>query len=201
MTNRERYQRAFGTLRASGTILTEAETMGKRKKRRFVLPRAAVAALLVCGLALGSLSAAYAADIGGFRQTVKIWLGGSLKDAELEVDEQGAYTVSAEGEVVIEGTAAAMDENGETAPVDPEALAQGLVESGEIYEEAGRVWLGFCGSRTDVTDRFDADGICRITAENSEGITEYFVIVKTEEGYYFTQTRDGWPELPAWVKE
>ena len=103
MTNKERYQRTFSALHASEDFLTEVNQMkhtAKNGKKRIVALVAAVAIIAVLA------TAAYAADVGGIRRTVQIWLHGDQTDAVLEVNQNADATT--------EYSLTYTDENGKT---------------------------------------------------------------------------------------
>ena len=89
MTNKERYQRTFSALHASGDCLMEAKEMKHAKK--ICVPRlmAACAAVIIMGL----LPAAYAADVGGIQRSIQIWINGDQTDAVLDIHGT-SYTVT-----------------------------------------------------------------------------------------------------------
>ena len=92
MTNKEKYQRAFGVLHASDDFLKEELFM--KQTKRFPLRRAlclCAAVILVFGLA----TVCYAADVGGIRRMVQIWVHGDQTDAVLDI-QNGSYTLTYE---------------------------------------------------------------------------------------------------------
>ena len=85
MNNRERYKRAFQTLHAPNNQWLEAVNMNMdRKHEKFSLSRRAVVAVMIAVLLVGSLTAAYAADLGGFRRMLTLWVHGKPTDAQVE---------------------------------------------------------------------------------------------------------------------
>ena len=166
MTNKERYQRAFSTLHASDDILTEVTEMkqtGKNGRKRIVALVAAVAIIAVLA------TAAYAADIGGIRRTVQIWLHGDQTDAVLEVNRNEDLTT----EYALTYT----DENGEThqahgggiavedgveRPLTDEEIMEHLNDPEVFYNDDGTVTVFYLGQSIDITDKFDEDGLCYV---------------------------------------
>ena len=78
MTDREKFQKTFSKLHASPDLLTEVVEMAEEKqvitkKRRYHIPKAAVAAI-ACVVVLGSGTAAYAMNVGGIQRTIQIWI-------------------------------------------------------------------------------------------------------------------------------
>ena len=101
MTDREKFQKTFSKLHASPDLLTEVVEMAEEKqvitkKRRYHIPKAAVAAI-ACVVVLGSGTAAYAMNVGGIQRTIQIWIHGDQTDAQFVV-EDGSYTLDYEDE-------------------------------------------------------------------------------------------------------
>ena len=95
MSNREQYKRAFQALHASRDFSMEAMDMNT-KKMRFNFSRGLAVAMIITVLLVGSLSAAYATDLGGFRRTIQIWMYGEAKDAIVEPYTGGGEDVDVE---------------------------------------------------------------------------------------------------------
>ena len=90
MTDKERYQRTFSLLHASGDRFVEVSNMKNVKimpVRRFVAVCAA--ALMVAAMA----TVAYAADVGGIQRAVQVWIHGDQTDAVLDI-QGGSYTLN-----------------------------------------------------------------------------------------------------------
>lgn len=73
MTNKERYKQAFSVLHASDDMILEVTDMEKRKRAytKKVLAAGAAAAIL-----FGSMTAAYAADVGNIQERLTMWFHG-----------------------------------------------------------------------------------------------------------------------------
>ena len=95
MTNRENYKRAFQALRPSATFTMEGIEM--KRSMKFSTPRAVVVAVMIAILTLGTMTVAFAADLGGIRKTVTLWIQGQPRDAVVIVEPNDIDT-----EVVIE---------------------------------------------------------------------------------------------------
>ena len=181
MTNKERYQRTFSTLHASDDFLMEVTPMkrtGKVRKNRIVALCAAIA--LIAALA----TAAYAADVGGIRRTIQLWLHGDQTDAVLEVDN-GSYTLTYEdenGEIKeMGGGGVAMDGFGKERPLTEDEIMEQLNMPDVEYLDDGSVWVYYHDQKLEITDKFDDDGICYVQLKNS-GETLYLTI-KYNDGY------------------
>ena len=90
MSNKDRYQNAFGKLHLSEDFREKCKTpeeSGKGKIMNFRaihgISRAAAAAVTICTIALGSAGVCYANDIGGIRTTVQMWMNGSRQEVEV----------------------------------------------------------------------------------------------------------------------
>lgn len=82
MTERERYQRAFSAVQPSTTFHLEETNMEQKQIRRPLRPLAVVCAAVV--LVMGLAAVAYAADLGGFRETVSLWMHGEQVNGTVE---------------------------------------------------------------------------------------------------------------------
>ncbi len=181
MTNKERYQRAFSALHASEDFLMEVTPMkrtGKVRKNRIVALCAVIALMAVLA------TAAYAADVGGIRRTVQLWIHGDQTDAILEV-EDGSYTVTyedADGNVKeMGGGGMAIDANGVERPLTEKEILEHLSEPEVDYKDDGTVWVYYLNDRIEITDKFDDDGVCYVQLKN--GGKTLYLTVEYQEGY------------------
>ncbi len=172
MTNKEKYQRTFGTLHASDEFLTEVNHMNAKKhfpSRRLVCLCAAV--ILIFGLA----TVAYAADLGGIRQTIQVWLRGEPIEAEWQAQD-GNYTISfkdADGTVhERSGGGIAVEPDGSERPLTEEELLENVMLADpeveyNVTDGVETVTLYYRDQVIDITDKFDEDGYCFITLERN----------------------------------
>lgn len=183
MTNKEKYQRTFSTLHASPDILTEVKEM-KTNHKVYIGKLAAVCVAAVMVLALAS--AAYAADLGGIRQTVQLWFRGEQIDAVFESDGNGGYTLTYTGEDGVErssgGGGVEIDQFGRERPLTAEELLEELDGSSPDIEfrDDGTVWLYFREQKIDLTDQFDADGFCYYKLNDGE--RDMYLTIKNGHG-------------------
>lgn len=183
MTNKEKYQRTFSALHASEDILMEVKAM-KKTHKIYVGKLAAVCAAAVMVLALAS--AAYAADLGGIRQTVQLWFRGEQIDAVFESDGNGGYTLTYTGEDGVErssgGGGVEIDQFGRERPLTAEELLEELDGSSPDIEfrDDGTVWLYFREQKIDLTDQFDADGFCYYKLNDGE--RDMYLTIKNGHG-------------------
>lgn len=139
------------------------------------------AALGAAAVLFGSTGAAYAADLGGIRTTVTLWLDGKAHEAEMEkvddntwaIREKGAsdseYTVKSSGGVFI-------DEDGVNYGLEAQDVAGSLAEN-VAKDDKGRFWLSFQDKKADVTDCFDDKGQAFVQLGG-----RYFELKKSADG-------------------
>ena len=211
MSNREKYRRAFQALHAPNKDWLEAMNMNMdRKHERFSFSRRAAVAVMIAALLVGSLTAAYAADLGGLRRMVTLWVHGQQTDAQVEVytGEDGGVDVEYEFEGEEEGSPApasyvvtwtdangeqrqmmgggvAMEPDGTERPLTMDEYVEDLsgnpAEMLEVSED-GRVMLYWYDIAEDITDRFE-DGVCRLTLTLGDE-TMYFTVMDAGDGAY-----------------
>ena len=182
MTNKERYQRTFSALHASEDFLMEVTPMkrtGKVRKNRIAALCAAIALIAVLA------TAAYAADVGGIRRTVQLWVHGDQTDAVMVVEEDGCYKVTYEDEngdtMEMGGGGIAIGENGVERPLTEEEILEHLNEPQVEYKDDGTAWVYCQNQKLEITDKFDDDGVCYVQVKNG-GKTMYLTI-QYQEGY------------------
>ena len=184
MTNKERYQRAFSTLHASEKMM-EVRSMENTKKRYV---RRTVAVCAAAALVLALAGAAYAADVGGIRHTVQVWLHGDQTDAVLDIqgseytltytDEQGRAQERGGGGVAVEA------DGTERALTEEEIVEQ--LDTPEVeYGEDGTVTVWWRSKGVDITDKFEND-VCYVQLKDG-GETKYLT-VKYQNGYACSDT-------------
>ena len=193
MTDREKFQKTFSKLHASPDLLTEVVEMAEEKqvitkKRRYHIPKAAVAAI-ACVVVLGSGTAAYAMNVGGIQRTIQIWIHGDQTDAQFVV-EDGSYTLDYEdenGEAVHRGGGGvAIEDDGIERPATEEELMEVINMPEAEYEEDGSVWVYYRNQKMDITDKFE-DGVCYV--ELKDGDTIQYMTVKYQNGYALSSER------------
>ena len=198
MTNRERYQRAFQALQTSATFETEALDM-KRANNNFSLSRRAAVTILAAILLLGSLTAAFAADLGGIRRAVTLWIGGASREAVVEavrdgdVDmgveaddvETGQYRVSWEdddGQVhEMMGGGVALEADGSERPITMDEFLE-EIDSPALEARDGRDVLTWRDQALDITDEL-AQGEYRAVLTHGEESVEVVVTPDGDGGF------------------
>lgn len=170
MTNKEKYQRTFGTLHASDDFLTEVTHMNVKKQfsgRRLICLCAAV--ILIFGLA----TVAYATDLGGIRKTIQLWLRGEQIEADWQAQD-GHYTMTytdTDGTVrERSGGGIAIEPDGSERPLtEEELLENAMLASPEVEynltDGVETVTLYYRDQVIDITDKFDEDGCFYITLD------------------------------------
>lgn len=178
MTNKERYQRTFAVLHASRAYDDLKEEKPMEQKKKTYTPRL-IAVCAAAVLLLGLASAAYAADVGGVRRTVQIWIHGDQTDAILEVQDgtYDLYYTDADGNAREQhGGGKAFDVFGREIPVSEEDILEHLNAPELEYRDDGTVWIHYYGQSLDITDKFDEDGICYVQLQHGSDIL--YVTVK-----------------------
>lgn len=179
MTNKEKYQRAFSVLHASGDCVMEVTSMN-RTTRRYI-PRLAAACMAVV-LVLSTV--AYAADIGGIQRTIQLWFRGEQTDAVLEIRE-GEYTLGFEDAAgnthEIQGGGVAFEPDGQERPLTEEEILEHLNMPEVVYEDDGSVWVYYQGQKLEITDMFDENGVCYVLLK--DGNDDRYMTVKRDGGY------------------
>ena len=183
MTNKERYQRTFSALHASGDYVMEVTPMKTTNVRRFPRLIAACAAVI---LVLGLATAAYAADVGGIRRTVQLWVRGDQTDAVLEVQDgtYDLYYTDAQGNLREQhGGGVAFDIFGNERPVSEAEILEQL-NAPEVEERSdGTTWVYWRGQTLEITDKFGEDGVCYVQLK--DGNETVYLTVKAGNGFAY----------------
>lgn len=186
MADKEIVQRTFDKLHASPDVLTEVLKMTTNekiipiRKKRFI-PKASVA-IAVFVLVIGSVTTAYAMDLGGIQRIVQVWIHGDQTDATFTV-ENGSYTLDykdADGNDVHQGGGGVAYENGTERPLTADELLEEINMPEVEYKEDGTVWVYYLDQKMEITDEFEND-ICYVQLK-AGGKTQY-ITVKYQDGY------------------
>ena len=174
MTNKEKYKQAFSGLRISDE--TNLETTKKAyadKKKKLYRMAAGFAACVVLFTASGT---AYAADIGGIRSIIKVWIQGEQTDATINFGD-GTYTMEyKDGEGIKHqqgGGGCEIEDDGSERPLTKEELMDNLNSPEVVYEKDGSVWVYYFEQKINITDKFK-DNIC------------YLKLVREDKTLYMT---------------
>ncbi len=185
VTDKERYQRAFQTLHASDKIYWEADKMTARKNK---IMKKVVAAGAAFVLVSGSITAAYAADIGGIQQKLTMWLHGEQTEVTARdygensykytyTDEDGKKQEFVAGGVTI-------DDSGNEHPVSAQEILDDFTDHISIGDD-GRTYLNYWDTQQqiDITDLFDQKGECRVAVKDGDRTAYFTVFGYGEDGY------------------
>ena len=135
-----------------------------------------LAACLVFTLAV----TVYAADIGGIRRVVQIWLYGNQTTAVLDV-QNGQYTLTdEEGSFIRGGGGVAFEPDGSERPLTEQEILDHLDQPDLWYKEDGTVWVSYHEQKIDITDCFDSDGYCFL--ELRDGADVLYATIHKENG-------------------
>lgn len=192
MTNRERYKKAFSALHASDqTLLTygDMESMDNinsmnyvnhinRRKNLYMKKVLAASAALV--VTLGSMTAAYAADLGGIQEKLTMWFRG--EETEVTASKHGDYSYKytftdsdGESQEFVAG-GVTLDDMGNEHAISAQELLDEFTDE-VIYADNGKILFFYYDGqkKIDITNLFDEDGICRIAIEDGKK-TFYYTI-------------------------
>lgn len=185
MTNRENYKKAFDSLHASRQLTMEdlemkSENMRKVGKTTRPLAVAAACAVLICG----TLGTAYAADIGGFRQMVNVWLHGKPVSVTIIPEESGGYTFTypEDGENrTVGGGGVAIDADGKETALSAEEVLESMAVSVEEQED-GSVWLYDHALAFEITD-YRKEGKRLFCYRGEDGRMRYCEVEEDNNGF------------------
>lgn len=184
MTDKERYQRTFSLLQASPKKLMEVKTMNRDNTVVKLVPVRRLMSLCAAALLLAAMaSVAYAADIGGIRRTIRLWIHGDPTDAVLEVRD-GGYSLTYQDdkgeEKDIGGGGVAIENDGSERPLTEDEILEYLDSPDVEYLEDGTVWVYFRGQKVEITDKFE-DGVCYVMVKDGEDIR--YLTVRYQAGF------------------
>lgn len=162
---------------APGAGVVTPERHGIEKTHRIRRP-VLIAAVLALVFALGVT--AYATDLVGFRQTVRVWFRAERQQAELwDTGRDGVYAlVFPDGEkLVISGGKGS--EDGTVIPMSAEELLSQMENNFDIQRDTdGRIWLCCRDEKREITDLFDENGTALLALQKGETTFRYQVKIK-----------------------
>lgn len=189
MTNKEKYQQAFSALQPSRDIRLEEKIM-KEYKRKHTKRTIAMAAILCLAVFAGG-GGAYAANIGGIQRTIQLWIHGDQTTAELNVNDDGSYTVTIPdgkgGTTTQGGGGVAYDAFGRERPLTEEEIIEHLDSPNIEYYDDGSIWLFYKNMAKDITNDFDDDDMCYVKIDDDDG--ELYVTAKKYGGWHVSSDR------------
>lgn len=180
MTDKERYKRTFSRLQASRLEFTEEMMMNKTK----IMPARRMVALCAAALMIAAMATvAYAADVGGIRRAVQIWIHGDQTNAVMDI-QNGHYLLSYEDEngetQTVGGGGVAIDAFGRERPLTEEELLEELNSPKVELLEDGTVWVYYQDQKMEITDRFE-NGVCYVQLK--DGGKVLYLTVEADGGY------------------
>jgi len=167
MTNKDKFKRAFSALHTSDSFTLEQEDTTMTKKIRF--HKAAVAACTALAIFAGTATC-YAADAGGIQRTVQVWLHGDQTTAVITVGDDSVthYSITDKnGKQLQGGGGVAIDEDGKERALTASEIQEHL-DSPSTDTIGGKLYLFYKDQKTDLTDKFDADGLAYITLKDGD---------------------------------
>ena len=169
MTNKEKYKQAFSALQPSNEIRLEEKIMKeyKRKQSKRIIAMAAILCLAVFAGGGG----AYAANVGGIQRTIQLWIHGDQTTAELNVNDDGTYTVKIPdangGTKTQSGGGVAFDAFGNERPLTEEEILAEIGSPNVEYYDDGSIWFFYEDTAKDITGDFNDDNVCYINFDEN----------------------------------
>ena len=150
----------------TGYAPERTETMDNRKN--IIHFRKITGLIFAASLVFTLAVTAYAADIGGIRRIIQIWLYGDQTTAVLDV-QTGQYTLTdEEGSFIMGGGGVAFEPDGSERPLTEEEILEHLDHPEVAHKEDGSIWVYYRGQKIEITDRFDADGYCYLELRDGD---------------------------------
>ena len=178
--NEENYKRSFNALHLSEDFpeRLEARLNDEREDKKmnsntlhgFSRIAAAIAA---CAVTLGVGGVCYAADLGGIRTKVELWMNGEKTEVELEQDGMGYSWTDEYGENHGFG-GMVLEEGGKEIPMTAEELAGQMNNEAVLRDKDGRLNLYYKNLCVDVTDMIGSDGTLYIHINDPVNPYTYF---------------------------
>ena len=170
MIDKQQYQRTFGVLHAFLYFLKEYFPMNKTNHfpvRKLIILCAAVILLLSTSIVC------YAADVGGIRTTIQLWIHADQTTAVMDI-QNGEYTLTYED---ADGTpreqtggGVVVNPDGSERPITDEEIMEHVMQQAQMpevdYKKDGSVWVYYMDQAIDSTDRFKDDGIWFVQLKN-----------------------------------
>ena len=170
MTNHEKYKAAFSVLQPTRELELEDPMMNNLKK---TMSHKRVLALCAAILIFAVLAvSAYATDLGGMKTTLKTWFHGKEATVEVSPRDDGGYDFAVTNEngettATFGGGGVAMGKGGKERPLTPEEVLEGN-ELDVVVDEDGKATLYFRDRTYDITDLFNADGVCKVKLKDEQ---------------------------------
>lgn len=162
----------------------------ENKKKNYLVKKT-LAACAAVAVIFGSMSAAYAADLGGIREKFTVWLHGEQTEVTIKDENNGSFTYTytdEEGNTQERGGGGvAIDENGNETPLSAKEVLNEAFSDEVDIDKDGNVWLYYKDRKINITDLFGEDGICKVAVEK-DGEIAYFTVENEDNGYSYQMT-------------
>ena len=202
MNNRDKYIKASSIVEPSADfaskVLKEADRMNPEERREYrhvrLRRRSLISIAAACALVFALSAAAYASDLGGFKETIDTWLYGKAVNVEIEVND-GIYHIKYPDGGERSGGGVAMDD-GEERPLTEEEILEEL--NNEIVVEdndEGRIMLYYRDHAVDITEKMDANNIVKLKFK--DGVLPTYITLKWngDDGYDYVFGTFGYKEI------
>ena len=189
--NRKQYQRSFQVLHLSDDFPERLEARLSEEREGKKMNNSAIhgfgriaAAIAICAVTLGVGGICYAADVGGIRTKIDLWINGEKTKVEVEaVDNYYSWTdENGQGHGF---SGVNMDGNGNEIPMSLDQLAELTNNDCTLRPADGRIMLYYKNLSEDVTDLISADGTLRVHISDPQNPNTYFDFSEiTPDGEY-----------------
>ena len=156
--NKKQYQRSFQALHLSDDFQERLTAKLSEEREEKTMNTSAIhgfsrlaAAITICAVTLGVGGICYAADVGGIRTKVELWMNGEKNEVEVEADDTGFSWTDEDGNAHGFG-GVALDEEGNEVALSAEELAEHMNNNCDLRAEKGRMMLYYKNISADVTD-------------------------------------------------
>lgn len=183
MTEQERYKKAMSMVRPSGQMdvldYVEERTMKhKRTVRMLATACASLAFVLVCSIS------AYAANIGGIRHTVNIWLHGDMTEVTIEEVGEGQFLITYPDGSVRGTGGVSIGFGGKEQWETVEEVEDRLLNDPEVeQDEEGRIWLYLRDHKIDITEQIEKQGYAQEKIKDGL-LADYITVIWDGDGGY-----------------
>ena len=183
MKEQETYKKAMTRIRPSGQMdvlkFVEERTMKQRKTVRLLTTVcASLAVVLICGVS------AYAADLGGARHMVNVWLHGDMTKVSIEQVSEGQFQVTYPDGSVRGTGGMTVGANGEERGVTLKEVEERLRNDPEVaQDEDGRICLYLRDHKIDITDQIEKKGYAQEKVKDGF-LADYITVIWPGDGSY-----------------
>ena len=144
----------------------QAPERTENMKGKKVKSRRIIGIILAASLAFTSAVTAYAADIGGIKRKLQIWLYGDQTTAVLDVHDRQYTLTDEEGSFIQGGGGVAIEPDGSERPLTEKEILEHLDQPDLYHKEDGTIWVYYRDQKIEITDMFDESGFCYLELQN-----------------------------------